>query len=213
MFKKIFLTSLIFCIALTLSPAYASSVIVKSRERFSTKYPKRNVSVEVVKPVELKNGIKLEKNSVINGRIIEVKAAKRGKRNAYFVFVPISYTVPSKGITKSLKSKNLETKLMGYKKTNKKDTAVKASVSAGGLVVPGFSQAYWFSRGVAKPVKGKNRFSSGVYTMYKNSPFVYIEEGDELVVKRGTYLKMKFYYANKPRWQVWENPNSARFSR
>lgn len=185
-------------------PANASTVIVKSRERFSTKYPKRYISVSVVEPAKLKNGVYLEKNAIINGRIIEVKEAKRGKRNAYFVFVPVSYSIPSKGVTKTLRSSNLETKLVGYKKMNKKETAIKTSVSAGGLIIPGFSQAYWFGKGVAKPVKGKKRFSSGMYTMYKNSPFVYIEEGDELVVKPGTYLKMKFYYANKPRWQIWK---------
>jgi len=201
--KKFLLICILFCFAAAINPASAASVLVQSRERFSTKYPKRSVSVKVIKPAVLKNGIILEKNSIISGKIIEVKEAKRGKRNAYFVFVPVTYTVPSRGITKSMRGTNLETKLLGYKKANKKETALKAGVSAGGVVVPGFSQAYWFGRGALKPVKGKNRLSSGVYSMYKNSPFVYIEEGDELVVKQGTYLKMKFYYANKPRWQVW----------
>lgn len=201
--KKLILIIFLSCILFPVCTANAATVLVQSRERFSTNYPKRYISVKVVEPAQLKNGIKLEKNSIINGKIIEVKAAKRGKRNAYFVFVPVSYTIPSKGVTRSMRGTNLETKLVGCKKMNKQETVVKAGVSAGGLVVPGFSQAYWFGRGAAKPIKGKGRFSSGVYTMYKNSPFVYIEEGDELVVKQGTYLKMKFYYVNKPHWQVW----------
>lgn len=201
MLKKVLFLAVFLSITL---PANATSVLVQSRERFSTKNPKRNISVRVVEQKSLKNGVNLERNSVINGRIIEVKEPKRGKRNAYFVFVPTSYTIPSKGTTKSLAKSNLESKLTGYKKMDKKETAIKTGVSAGGMVVPGFSQAYWFGRGVAKPVKGKNRLSSGVYTMYKNSPLVYIEEGDELVVRQGTYLKMKFYYANKTAWKFWK---------
>lgn len=189
---------------LSINPANATSVLVQSRERYSTKYPRRYVSLKVVEPAELKNGINLEQNSIISGRVIEVKNPKRGKRNAYFIFVPLTYTVPSRGVTKNMSGMNIEAKLVGYKKADKKKTAEKAGVSAGGFVLPGFSQAYWFGKGVANPLRGKTRFSSGVYTMYKNSPFVYVEEGDELIVRQGTYLKLKFYYSNKPNWQIWK---------
>ena len=69
----------------------AKSFLVQSQEPFSTKFPRRYVSFKVLESNKLNNGIILEYGSIIKGRIIEVKMPKRGKRNAYFVFMPESY--------------------------------------------------------------------------------------------------------------------------
>ncbi len=187
------------------APVFAAGVLVQSREPFSTKFPRRYVSFKVLEDYKLKNGISFEYGSVIKGRMLEVKLPKRGKRDAYFVFMPESYTVPSKNLTKSLRYKNLEAKLSGYEKLNKVKLIEKTGVYASGVVIPGVSQAYWFSKGVLKPKYGQTRVKSGVNSVYENSPISYIEQGDELVVKEGRFLKMNFYLANQPKWKVFKS--------
>lgn len=201
MIKNLLLFLILFVLAL---PVQATMVLVQSQDRFSTKFPRRNIAVKVIKSATLDNGIVFEHNALIKGRIIEVKMPKRGKQNAYFIFDPISYTIPSKKTTKYLRKTVLEAKISGYKKLNKVEVIERTSVNASGLIVPGVSQAYWFGKGAAKPARGNSRMKSGAYSVYKNSPLVYIEEGDELIVKEGSFLKMKFYYANQPRWKVWK---------
>lgn len=154
---------------------------------------------------KLKNGINFEYGSIIKGRMLEVKLPKRGKRDAYFIFMPESYTIPSKKITKSLRHKNLEAKLSGYEKLNKIKLIEKTGVYAGGIAIPGISQAYWFSKGSIKPQKGQTRTKSGLNSVYENSPISYIEQGDELIVKEGRFLKMEFYLANQPKWKFWKS--------
>ena len=186
-------------------PCFASTVLVQSREPFSTKFPRRYISFKLLETHKLKNGINFEYGSIIKGRMLEVKLPKRGKRDAYFIFMPESYTIPSKKITKSLRHKNLESKLSGYEKLNKIKLIEKTSVNASSLFVPGLSSAYWFSKGAIKPQKGKTRVKSGVNSIYDNSPISYIEQGDELIVKEGKFLKMEFYLANQPRWKFWKS--------
>ena len=186
-------------------PSSALSILVQSQERFSTKFPRRYVSFKVLETKNLKNGIKFEYGAIVKGRIIEVKLPKRGKIDAYFIFMPESYTIPSKRVTKSLRHKNLEAKLSGYEKLNKTKLVEKTSVQASGLVIPGISHAYWFSKGAIKPKNGQTRVKSGVNSMYDNSPISYIKQGEELIVKEGRFLKMKLYYANQPKWKFWNN--------
>ena len=185
-------------------PVGATTVLVQSREPFSTKFPRRYLTFKVMESCKLKNGINFSYGDIIKGRMIEVKLPKRGKQDAYFIFMPESYTISSKKITKSLRHKNLEAKLSGYEKLNKVKLVEKTSVHAGGLVVPGLSSAYWFSKGAIKPRKGQTRVKSGVSSMYDNSPISYIEQGDELIVKEGRFLKMQFYLANQPKWKRWK---------
>lgn len=202
MLKKVILfLFIIFCSL----PAQATSVLVQSQERFSTKFPRRYVSFKLMENLKLKNGMYFEHGAVVKGRMIETKLPKRGKRDACFIFMPESYTIPSKNITKSLRHKNLEAKLSGYEKLNKVQLVEKTGVYASGVVVPGVSQAYWFAKGAIKPQKGQTRVKSGVNSIYKNSPISYIEQGDELIVKEGRFLKMEFYLANQPKWKIWKS--------
>jgi len=186
-------------------PVFASGMLVQSREPFSTKFPRRYVSFKVLESYKLKNGVSFEYGSIVKGRMLEVKLPKRGKRDAYFIFMPESYTIPSKKVTKSLRHKNLEAKLTGYKKLNKAKLVEKTSVNASGLVIPGLSSAYWFSKGAIKPKYGQTRMKAGVNSVYENSPLSYIEQGDELIVKEGRFLKMNFYLANQPKWKRWKS--------
>lgn len=200
--KFVFLLVLLLCS----NPVFASSkVIVKSLENFSTKYPKTHMSVQVTETNKFKSGFMLEKGSILNGTVIAVEDPKRGKRNAYFVFRPATYTIPSKGNqTMKLKSGRLEAKVVGYKKLNKGKAAKKGAISATGLFVPLLPQIYYFGVGYSNPEKGKTRAASGGRLAYKNSPLVYIEKGDEMAVQRGDLLKMAFYDSEKPKWKIWK---------
>ncbi|MDD3237141.1 MAG: hypothetical protein PHV37_03490 [Candidatus Gastranaerophilales bacterium] len=188
--KKFLSILIIFFLSL---PANATTLIVKSTESFSTVHPKSNINLKVVKAGKYGKSYYFEKNSIIYSTVVKVTDPKRGKQNAYFVLKPTRYSLPSKGKTIAIKNPKLYLKVVGYKPMDKKETAIKAGATAGGFIVTGFTQVFWFGKGVIKPKKNKNRISSGVESMYKNSPLVYIEKGNELIVHQGDLLKIKFY--------------------
>lgn len=201
--RKIFLLFLFYAVSL---PAFAgSTVLVQSMESFSTASPKFQMSVKVVEPHKFSSGFTLEKDTVIKGYVVKVTDPKRGKRNAYFVIRPVTYTVPSKGHqVRYLKNGRLEARATLYKKMNKKQAVEKGAVGAGGIMIPGLSQVYYFGKGYSNPEKGKTRLASGGRSAYKNSPLSYVEKGQETTVRQGDYLRLKFYDAQKPKWQVFK---------
>ena len=197
---------LLFCLLAFCSPAFAGSkVIVQSMDNYTTVSPKYQLTVKVVESHKFHSGFTLEKGSIIKGPVVKVTDPKRGKRNAYIVIRPTTYTVPSKGNqTYYLKNGRLEAKVSKYHKLNKKATAEKGAVSVGGLLLPGLSQVYYFGKGYSNPEKGKTRLASGGRCAYENSPLAYVEKGQELQIKRGEYLKLKFYDSQKPKWQIFK---------
>ena len=167
--------------------------------------PQYTISVKVAKTHKFKSGFTLQQGTVINSKVVKITEPKRGKRNVYIVVQPSTLTIPAKKQKRAFKSVHLMAKVTPHKKLNKKQAAQKGAVSATGIVIPGFSQVYYFCKGYNNPEKGKTRLASGGRCAYKNSPLVYVEKGDELKIKKGDYLKMKFYDENKPKWKVFKS--------
>ncbi len=197
---------LLFGLMILANPAFAGTkVLVQSLDNFSTVSPKYQMSVKVVETHKFRSGFTLEKGSVIKSTVVKVTDPKRGKRNAYIVLRPSTYTVPSKGNqVRYLKNGRLEAKVYKSKKLNKKEAAEKGAVGVGGLMLPGLSQLYYFGKGYSHPQKGKSRLASGGRSVYENSPLSYVEKGKEMQIRRGEYLKLKFYDAQKPKWQIFK---------
>ena len=187
------------------TPAFANNtVLVKSLSNFSSMHPRYYISVIVVEEHKFKSGFVLEKNTVLNLKVEKITEPKRGKRNVYIVVHPTTFNVPSKSQKRKFQNRHLMAKVTPYKKLNKTQAAEKGAVSATGIIIPGFSQAFYFCKGFINPEENKTRLASGGISTYENSPLSYIEKGSELKINRGDYLKLKFYDETTPKWKIFK---------
>lgn len=139
----------------------------------------------------------VEKGSMIRGIIMDIKQQKRGKRDAYIVFKPEYYTIPSEKKYKSLVGKKIFAKSEEYKgDINKAEIVSDVSLALAGLKIPYISEAVGFIKGVAKPKDENSRLVSGVKSAYDASFLSYIKEGDKLEIKKDTPIILRFYSDN-----------------
>lgn len=184
---------------LMLTPAYALNVVTECLD-FSKNSQGLYITVKILERAEFKSGFVLNVNDEIRGVIIKVSEAKRAKRNAYMIMYP--QLIYREGIVFSIENENLEAKIIGYAKTDWKEKGLKAGVGAGLSLasrnVPGISQMFYFSKGFILPYENETRLRSAVKSVYENSPFAYIEKGEDLNIEKGDYLDLEFYHPDVP---------------
>jgi len=198
---------IIVLLFLLFSPsAYALNLdkaIVQALYDFSSLNPRKDFAVRVVEEYEF-DGVVLEPNAIVRGKIIETVGPKRAKRNAYFVFKPSTYTIPSKGgAVKNIWKTDIEARALDYVPFDKVKAAESAGLTIAGLFVTGVAQIYHFGKGFSKAKKGENRFAKGGKEVYENSPFVYIRKGEELHINKGDVMTLRFYHYEVPKWRFW----------
>ena len=125
--------------------------------------------------------------------------AKRGKRNAYIVIQPESFEID--GVVHLIEDENLEAKVVGYSKRDYKKTALDAGLAVGGYFVKGLSQVFYFSKGLIIPDEDKSRIKTAFHNVYENTPFVYIEKGEDVDIEKGDLLVLKVYHSEVPKWR------------
>ena len=91
-----------YCLAFILSVFFMTSAdaqVFKGRSlsEISTKNPQEIIEVKALKELRLENGITIEKNSVITGKMTDVISPEKFHKNASFTFIPTEYT-DSKGV-------------------------------------------------------------------------------------------------------------------
>lgn len=182
----------------------SNKVLVESLENFSFESKESVVRLKVVQENSFENGIKFEKDSIVTAKVAKVVDPKRGKRNGYLIVDPVSYTVPASGKINEITDKYWLANVLGYKPFDIKNAAFDAGLFAAGMFVKGIGQIYYFGKGVIDPEEGENRLKSGVKSVYKNSPLAYIEEGQEVDIKTGDILLLKFYHSDIPKWKFWQ---------
>lgn len=191
-----------------LTPAYAinfDKALVESLYNFSSKNPGRTFAAKMVEEYTFDDILTLEKNAIVRGKVLEVVGPKRAKRNAYFVFKPYTYTVPSKGgIVKRIGHTDIEAKAVGYVPFDKVQAAKSAGLTVAGFFVTGAAQIYHFGKGAITAQKGENRLVEGGKEVYENSPLTYIREGNELHINKGDVIALKFYHYEVPKWKFWD---------
>lgn len=183
---KKFYMSLVLSLLLC-APALAKTIEVEALNDFSTANPPKTMSVRVVTDVTEDYKVIVPKDTIVYGKIVNVKDPKRLKRNASFSFQPTSYTDPQ-GITHPIKrqfSGKYTTKL------DKKAVAKSAALSVGNYFVKGLSMGYRTIEGVVKDEED-NRLKSGAKALYESSPVSYIEEGQEIELKAGEIFYLQF---------------------
>lgn len=195
--KKIFYTILFY---IAIAPAVlAQNILVQSMTEFEQNDNEKVFSAKVIEETELSDGKIIKANSILNGTIIKTVDAKRGKRDAYIVIQPESFEID--GVIHLIEDENLEAKVVGYSKRDYKKTALDAGLAVGGYFVKGLSQVFYFSKGLIIPDDDKSRIKTAFHNVYENTPFVYIERGDEIDIEKGDLLVLKVYHADVPKWK------------
>lgn len=181
--KKVCLSLLIF--ALLSMPALAKNVEVEALSDFSTDNPPEVFAVKILESIPTQNGT-IQSGSVLNGKI-KVKDAKRLKQDATFTYVPVSLTEPDGTVIK------VKRNYIGkYSKgLDKGQIAKTVALSAGNLVVKGFSTGYTALEGAVKNEEG-NILKSSAVAVYEKSPLSYVQKGDALVIKEGEHFFINF---------------------
>ncbi len=203
--KRIILLCLLFLTG-TIIPAFSNEdtsnkAVVESLEDFSIAENDSTVKFKVLEENTFKNGITFEEGSIISAKVAKIVEPKRGKRNGYLVIKPESYTVPSKEENIKINDKYWAANVVGYKPFDVKKAAFSAGLGVAGHFVKGIGQIYYFGKGIVSPEEGENRLKSGAKNVYENSPLCYIEEGEEVNIKTGDILLLKFHYDNVPKWK------------
>lgn len=184
--KKIFITlATIFSFILT---AQAETIQAISLEGFSTESPKKSYSVQTIENVTFKDGHTIQQGTIINGNIIKVKHASRGKRNAYFEFVPTSYRFENE--VTGIRNPSYKARVIDYAPLDPKSATLMLGKSAVGFFIPGATQGISFIQGVADAEDG-DRLKSGFVQVYKDSPLSYVETGSEIKINPGDKVFIK----------------------
>ena len=195
--KKIFYTILFYFL---ITPfVFAQNILVESMTDFNTNDNEKVFSAKVVEETELSDGKIIKANSTINGTILKTVDAKRGKRNAYIVIQPESFEID--GVVHLIEDENLEAKVVGYSKRDYKKKALDAGLAFGGYFVKGLSQVFYFSKGLIIPDEDKSRIKTAFHNVYENTPFVYIEKGEDVDIEKGDLLVLKVYHSEVPKWR------------
>lgn len=171
------------------SSVQAKTIKVISMSDFSTKNPLPTYEVKTLQLECFKDGTIIEEGTVISGQVVKVQSAQRGKRDGYFEFVPSSITY--NGETKIIRNPISVARVIGYEPIEPQELVVSVAKKAAGFAVKGATQGISFVEGLVQAEDGE-RLKSGFMKVYKDSPLAYIEVGDELNVKAGDVLVLKF---------------------
>lgn len=185
--KKILLTLAIS--AFIISQAQAKLIRVEAESDFSTANPPETWKVIVAEDVVTKSGQLIRAGAIFEGKITDVVSPKRLKRDASFTFLP-TYFYDIHGNKYEIKY-NIVAKQNFISKLKAKEVTKKGVLSAGNLVIPGFSSAVQTVEGVYKNKEG-NRFKSGAVALVDSTPVSLYKEGQEIEFKKGDIFKMNF---------------------
>ena len=199
--KKILL---LLCLLLFgVHPSLASvNVIVKSLTDFPEYSETKSLRAVVIQDTEVKEGIVLQKDAILDNKLVEIIPPKRLKRNGYIIVEPVVYIYG--GLVLPVKSENLRARVKYYKKRDYKKMAVNAGLSVGSHFVKGAKYAVNFSQGVISPNEGESRIKSGFENVYENSALSYISKGKPINIAEGDELVFEFFYSDTPKWKFWK---------
>ena len=99
MMKKICLLFLLSIICI--SSANAQVFKGKALDEISTKNPKEFIKVKALKDLNLGNGVVIDKDSIITGKMTEVVSPEKFHKNASFTFIPTEY-IDNNGVKHSI---------------------------------------------------------------------------------------------------------------
>ena len=150
MFKNLFVVCVGSVLLGAFSAADAQTIEVKALEHFSTSNPPKTMEIELSDSLNLQDDGILVPGTIINGKISNVKAPKRLKRDAKFTFKPSTYKTPE-GESKIIKSDVKAT----YTKNANADRIIQSAVlSVGNHFFKGLKMGVSAIQGAVKNEKG-----------------------------------------------------------
>ena len=171
---------------LTPIAAIAETLKVEAVTPFNTVKPVSTMDVKITENV-IYEGENLLVGDIVHGDIVKVKGPTRLKRNARFSFIPIYYT-DAKGVKHTFKEKNEGKYALPIEKGK---MAANAALTVGNHFVKGISMGVHAVKGAIENEED-NRLKSAGVSLYENSPLSYVEEGNELDIKKGDKFYLKF---------------------
>ncbi len=184
-------------VVLSINISYAfmeEKIIVIPSHDISNNDLYKQLDVFVANEYLFDSGIFVEKGAMIRGIIMDIKKQKRGKRDAYIVYKPEYYTIPSENKYESLVGTKIFAKSEEYKgDLNKYEVISDVSLTLAGFKLPYISETVGFIKGVIKPPEDDSRLVSGVKSAYDASILSYIKEGEKLEIKKGVPIVLRFY--------------------
>lgn len=187
--KFLYKVGLIVFLCGLVSPAFADRLHVQAMSEFSTFKPVNNISFKALNAIELSPDVKIWGGYVVKARIHEVIPPKRLKRSATFKIVPVSY-IDNEGNTYKI-NEEFVGKYSPKFELDKGQVAKSAALTVGDYFVKGISLGYHAVEGAVKNEEG-NRAKSSAVSVYKNSPLSYVENGQELEIKKDDLFSFTF---------------------
>ena len=197
---------LILFASLIMSPALAKDVKVQAVSDFSTANPPRTWKVRVLESFVADNGVTVRANTVVEGKIVNVKSPKRLKINATFRFVPTTYYDPHTDSVKTVK-REFEGKYSSRSDLNARTLAKKGAISAGNMLIGSFvAPTVGLVEGAVKNERG-NRAKSAAISAYESTPLSYANKGKEIEIKNGQIFIMNFKLKSEEDSETGNLPN------
>lgn len=184
---KKFLLSLI-CFLMIQTTCFAGKMKTAALNNFSTENPNAQVRLFVLEDFYLNNSFLIPKDSVLVGKISEVKEPKRLKRDAKFK-VLILYFMDSQQ-NKYKIDLPIEAKYGKPLEIDKKNLAESGAIFIAGQFIPGASYIYHGVQGAAN-AKG-NRVKGAVSNIYEHSFLTMARKGNHLKIKKYDCFNMVF---------------------
>ena len=175
------------------TPAKAEKMLVEVVNDFSSAAPPNEYSLVLSEEIHLKQGEIIEKGSILTGNISQVVAPKRLQKDAYFIFVADTFTIPSEGNKIVNINNKMKSKIKAYGKDELAKDATEVVSSTGlmaashfvpilNIVVP----VVQFGVGMANPKEDECRIHSGCRAIVETWPFYYCLKGSEIDIKSGS---------------------------
>lgn len=183
----ILLSALIFQPAFAAPQAFSKSVPVEAVTNFDSENPVETIDVKILDERELADETVLKEGDNVHFEVLEVKEPKRLKQNANFK-LQAKYYIDAKGQKYEFKH---DTFARYTTIVDKKDVAKSAALGVGSYFVKGLSVGVAAVEGAVKNEEG-NRAKSSVVSVYKASPFSYVEKGQPLKLSQGDSFLLKF---------------------
>lgn len=181
---------LLFALLLIPQVAFCDEILqVESLTEFSTADYPEFVKLRALNDLKLSSDVTIKAGYVLTGKLTEVSSPKRLKRNAKFSFMPLSY-VDNSGSLIEIKEP-FEGKYSAKLEIDKGQIAKSAALGVGNYFVKGISMGYYAVEGAVKN-ESDNRFKSSAKSVYENSPFAYVEKGQDIEIKVSDIFGLKF---------------------
>lgn len=182
---------LLAVILLGFQPVMAKNVKVQAMSDFTTANPPETWELKIVEDVTTKDELVISAGSIITGKIEDVTEPKRLKRNATFVFIPVSLYDAGKKQTFSI-DQNVQGKYSSMSGISAGSLAKSGAVFVGNKLVDGFfGPGVALVEGAVKNEQG-NRAKSAAVSLYESTPLSYASKGKEMEIKKDQIFIMSF---------------------